>query len=61
MDKQKDKDDKVKTDEERPMLYGIGGCTPGWLQWCTSPKMALIWLSWFALIQGSTSTSLMKH
>ena len=51
-DKDVDKDVKGDDEDERPLLYGFRSCTPGWLQWCTSPKMALIWLSLYALIQG---------
>ena len=31
---------------------GYGRCTPSWLQRCNNPKMFLVFLSWFAIVQG---------
>ena len=45
---------KEEENEEEPRFeYGCRSFRPSWLQCCTSPKALLLWISWFACVQGS--------
>ena len=40
------------TDDDVDLRCGIGSCKPRCLQAFNNPKVVLIWLCWFAFLQG---------